>query len=141
MSEDKPTSAAELTKLSTKTIKCKSGHVYRIRKMPLPVMATFFNTINMNISQSMEEMEKGFQAQLSNPANMEKLILAMRSALPHCIMEPQVSETLPSNETIINVDDIPIEDQFELFGTITDFSGLGLEKIKENETFRKERGG
>lgn len=136
MTEVKPISAGELTKLASKVVQCKSMHAYKIRKMPLPVMASFFNKIDMRLSKDVSAMETSMQEQLSDPVKTEKLILAMRDVLPQCIVEPKVTSTEPSSDTVINVDDIPLEDQFELFGFITDFAGISIDKLKENESFR-----
>lgn len=127
-----PTTAGELVKKSTKVVTCKSGNTYKIRKMPLPAMAKFFNAIDMKISKEMDAMQSDLKGQLADPVKTEKLILAMRDALPVCIIEPKVSSIEPSSDTAINVDDIPIEDQFELFGIITDFSGFATEELKKS---------
>lgn len=132
-----PTKASELVKKVIKLVECKSGNVYKIRKMPLAVMAGFFNSIELKLSQDMETMQTSLKEQLSDPAKTEKLILAMRGVLPQCILEPKVSSTEPSTDAAINVDDIPIEDQFELFGVITDFSGISAEALKKTNTSLK----
>lgn len=136
MAEVKPTSAGELARLASKIVQCVSGHAYRIRKMPLPVMASFFNQIDMNISKDRTMIETSLQEQLSDPKKTEKIILAMRDVLPICIIDPKVSGTEVSSDTVVNVDDIPLEDQFELFGFITDFAGAAIDQLKENEKFR-----
>jgi len=133
-----PTKIAELLKKGTKLITCKSGNVYKIRKMPLPAMATFFNSIDIKMSKSVDEMKVNMQDQMSDPGKTEKLILAMRNVLPHCIVEPKVTSTEASTETIVSIDDLPIDDIFELFGVITEFSGFSSEKLAANETFRPE---
>lgn len=133
-----PIKASELLKKSTKVVTCKSGNTYKIRKMPLPAMAKFFSAIDMKIQKDINVMQADMKTQLDDPIKTEKLVLAMREALPSCITEPKVTSTEPSTDAVINVDDIPIEDQFELFGIITDFSGLSTEALVENESFRKE---
>lgn len=132
MSDKTPTTASDLVKKATKLVTCKSGNTYKIRKMPLPAMAKFFNAIDMKISKEMDAMQSDLQGQLADPVKTEKLILAMRDALPNCIIDPKVSATEPSSDAAINVDDIPIEDQFELFGIITDFSGFSTEELKKS---------
>jgi hypothetical protein len=133
-----PTKVSELLKKGTKIVNCKSGNVYKIRKMPLPAMAKFFNAIDMKLSKDINTMNANMQEQMTDPGKTEKLILAMREVLPQCITDPKVSSTEPSSDTTINIDDLPIDDQFELFGIITDFSGFSADKMKENETFRPE---
>jgi hypothetical protein len=130
--------ASELVKKNTKLVTCKSGNIYKIRKMPLPTMAKFFGAIGIKISKDTKEMENDLQVQSSDPAKTEKLILAIREALPQCIVEPKVSLIEPSNDITVNIDDLPIDDLFELFGTITDFSGFSTAKMDENESFRQK---
>ena len=128
------TTAGELLKKSTKLVTCKSGNIYKIRKMPLAAMARFFGAIDLKISK--ESMQADMKELLSDTTKTEKFVLALRDLLPICIREPVVSSSEQTTETIVNVDDIPIADQFELFGAITDFSGLSTETQKDNESFR-----
>jgi hypothetical protein len=137
LDELKPTTAGDLRKKVTKLVSCESGTNYLIRKMPLPAMAKFFNAVDMKLSKDVTAMQTELKEQVNDPVKIEKLILAMRDALPQCIIEPKVSSTEQSSDTVINVDDIPLEDQFELFGVITDFSGISIKALEKNKTFRK----
>jgi len=138
MAEVKPTSAGELSKLASKIVTCKSGHAYRIRKMPLPVMAKFFSNTDMKPSTDPAVLKADIDEQMKDPMKIEKLITEMDDVLAECIVEPKVSKTELSSDTIINVVDIPMEDQFELFGIITEFAGNSIKKLTENESFRKK---
>lgn len=133
-----PTKASEIVKKATMLVTCKSGNIYKIRKMPLPTIARFFSAIDINITDKVEVMTTSISEQLSDPMKMEKFMIAISDMLPICVSEPKISATIESSDNIVNVNDIPFEDQIELFGHIADFSGLSAKKLAEKESFREE---
>jgi hypothetical protein len=121
-----PTSATKLKKESTKLYQCKSGNVYRIRKMPLTSLANF---LALDFKTSITE-------QLKDPVRAKRILETMDETLPVCIVEPRISEE-PSENTI-ELMDVPSLDQIELFVNIVNFSGYTKEKMKEFEKFRDQ---
>jgi len=123
----KPTSAEALKKAGSKLVKCSSGNVYRVRKMPLTVLAVF---LGLDLSAKITE-------QLKDPAQAKKLLEAVETVLPVCMVEPKIGTAVGT----IELEDIPSYDQIELFMAIVTFSGYTKERVKEFEKFRDNAAG
>ena len=137
--ELKPSSPKQLSSQAQWLFKCQSGNVYRLRKAPLPAMAKFFTITHFEIPSDDKQLSivaTTVQQELKSPERFLQFANGIRELLPDCITEPVVSATQKSSDTTLNIDDMPISDQIEIFTEIMSKSGVGLEALREQEKFR-----
>jgi len=136
LEELKPTTPEEYRRGKTKNFRVPSGAVFKIRKMTMGTVASFFETLGLSLPSSgkTEEVRQALESKLKEPEAASKIINAIHVLLPDCIVEPKV--TVKSGADSLSVDEIEPQDQFALFAEIMDFGGWSEEVIEARRKFR-----
>jgi len=138
LSELIPTSSEEYRKGKTKIIKLKSGNVFEIRKMSVPVFADLYTELGIVLPPGtpLEKIDEIMQEKMSDPEFSIKIINAALKVVPRCIIRPPIVDK--PEPGMLTVDDISPEDLFETFETVMEFSGITRLAEAARQRFQKK---
>jgi len=125
------TSADEYRARQRKIVTLPSGFVFEIRKMSPLTFAEMFELVGASPNDPQGVAEEKVR---------ENVYEILKLVIPKCVVSPKISLEA-TDEDVLALEDLDMDDFFALLDEISTFSGLGAEDMEERQSFRDQSAG